>query len=137
VAIGLVANAVFVWITDARLERQLAAIRAAGDSMTLADLAPKPIPPEKNAATYLRRAEADAKAIEEQVEVHEIWGRLYPSEYPLSPQVSNVLRSALDAHPNVIPLLKRAAACRNYNAQLDYTVSTSEFLNHQLISDYL
>ena len=31
VAIGLVANACFVWITDTRLERQLAAIRAAGD----------------------------------------------------------------------------------------------------------
>ena len=31
VAIGLVANAVFVWTTDTRLERQLTAIRAAGD----------------------------------------------------------------------------------------------------------
>ena len=57
--LGLVANAVFVWTTDTRLERQLAEIRAAGDPLTLADLAPKPIPPEKNAATYLRRAEAD------------------------------------------------------------------------------
>ena len=59
VAIGLVANAVFVWTTDTRLERQLAEIRAAGDPLTLADLARPPIPPEKNAATYLRRAEAD------------------------------------------------------------------------------
>ena len=31
--------------TDARLERQLAAIRDAGDPLTLADLARKPIPP--------------------------------------------------------------------------------------------
>ena len=30
VAIGLVANACFIWITDTRLERQLATIRAAG-----------------------------------------------------------------------------------------------------------
>ncbi len=52
VAIGLVANACFVWITDTRLERQLAAIRAAGDPLSLAELARKPIPPEKNAATY-------------------------------------------------------------------------------------
>ena len=29
VAIGLIANAVFVWTTDTRLERQVAAIRAA------------------------------------------------------------------------------------------------------------
>ena len=64
VAIVLIANAVFVWTTDARLERQLAEIREAGDPLTLADLARKPIPPEKNAATYLRQAEADVKAIE-------------------------------------------------------------------------
>ena len=69
VAIGLVANAMFVWTTDTRLERQLAEIRAAGDPLTLADLAPKPIPPEKNAATYLRRAEADVEAIENEIEV--------------------------------------------------------------------
>ena len=60
VAIGLVANAVFVWTTDARLDRQLAAIRAAGDPLTLADLARPPIPPEKNAATYLRRGRGPA-----------------------------------------------------------------------------
>jgi hypothetical protein len=42
VLIGLVANAVFVWTTDARLERQLAAIREAGDPVTLAELAPNP-----------------------------------------------------------------------------------------------
>ena len=59
-AIGLVANAVFVWTTDTRLERQLAAIRAAGDPVRLADLARPPIPPEKNAATFLRRAKAGA-----------------------------------------------------------------------------
>ena len=67
-AILLIANAVFVWTTDARLERQLEEIRKAGDPLTLADLARKPIPPEKNAATYLRQAEADVKAIENEME---------------------------------------------------------------------
>ena len=43
VAVGLVANAVFVRITDAQLQRQLAAIRKADDPLTLAELAPKPI----------------------------------------------------------------------------------------------
>ena len=37
VAIGLVANAAFVWTTDTRLERQLTEIRAAGDPLTLAE----------------------------------------------------------------------------------------------------
>ena len=59
VAILLIANAVFVWTTDARLERQLAEIKAAGDPLTLADLAPKPIPPEKNAAAYFLQAKPE------------------------------------------------------------------------------
>ncbi len=59
VAILLIANACFVWLTDARLERRLTAIREAGDPLSLAELAREPIPPEKNAATFLRRAEAD------------------------------------------------------------------------------
>ena len=62
-AIGLVANAVFVWTTDTRLERQLAAIREAGDPLSLVDLARPSIPPEMNAATYLRRAEAGIEGI--------------------------------------------------------------------------
>ena len=50
------------------LSGQLAAIRKAGDPLTLADLARKPIPPEKNAATYLRQAEADVTAIQNEMQ---------------------------------------------------------------------
>src|SRR5271157_4963503 len=79
VAIGLVGNAVFVWTTDTRLERQLAAIRAAGDPVTLADLARPPIPAEKNAATYLRRAKAGVDAIHKKVAaVPRFWDRFEP-----------------------------------------------------------
>ena len=133
VVIGLVANAAFIWITDRHLESQLAEIRAAGDPVTLADLARPSIPPEKNAATYLRQAEADATAIEEQIEEADTWKYLYPGELPLPPQVQKTLKSVLDAHPNVIPLLERAAACQDYDAQLDYTVPADEFGEKQLM----
>ena len=73
VVILLLVNAWFVWTTDARLEAQLAAIRQAGDPLTLADLARKPIPPEQNAATYLRRAEADRAAMEKELEPYWQW----------------------------------------------------------------
>ena len=64
IAILLVANALFVGITDARLERQLTAIREAGDPISLAEvLDVTPISPEKNAAVYLERARNDNRAL--------------------------------------------------------------------------
>jgi hypothetical protein len=128
VVIGLVANAVFIWTTDARLENQLAAIRKAGDPVTLAELAPKPISPEKNAATYLRQAEADTAAIEKETT------GLHPasecSGFLIPPEDRKKIKAALNAYPKAIPLLERAAACQDYDAQLDYTLSSEEFLGH-------
>ncbi|MHB8973778.1 MAG: hypothetical protein ACYC4N_25360 [Pirellulaceae bacterium] len=126
VAIGLVANAVFVWTTDSRLERQLAAIRAAGDPVTLADLSRPPIPPQENAATYLRRAQADLAAIEKETR------NLHPiSECPgflMPPEDQQTVKAALAAYPHVIPLLEQAAACPDYDAELDYTLPPEQFL---------
>lgn len=62
-AILFAVNAYFVYTTDIRLEHQLAAIRAAGEPLSLIDLARIPIPPEKNADTYLRQAEPGVEAI--------------------------------------------------------------------------
>jgi hypothetical protein len=130
-AIGLVANALFVWTTDTRLERQLAAIRKSGDPLTLADLARPPIPPEKNAATYLHRAEGDVEAIEK--ELRKLWFAKENAEYfdspyiPMPPKIQKATKAALDAHPNVIPLLEKAAACPDYDAGMEYCISPEEF----------
>ena len=134
VAIGLVANAGFVWITDTRLERQLAAIRAAGDPISLADLARKPIPPEKNAATILSRAEAEVTATVNDVFYDDYfhfsdWCERWETGHPLPPEGLKSVRRALEAHPNVIPLLELAAACPDYVPQLDYRLPPEEFLN--------
>jgi hypothetical protein len=131
VAIGLIANAAFVWITDTRLERQLAAIRAAGDPLTLADLARPAVPPEDNAATYLRRAEADIAAI-----AKEMRHAHYASQCPgfiLSPEDQKTIKAALAAYPNAFPLLERAAACPDWNAELDYTLPTDDFMKEFLV----
>ena len=141
-AIALVANAAFVWITDSRLERQIAAIRAAGDPVTLAELAPKPIPPERNANTYLREAKADAYAIEEEIsgireadepkngEVPRIWrylGDLRSAPDKLIRRMTKAVNAIYAAHPKAIPLLQHAADCPDYDAQLDYTLSPAVF----------
>jgi hypothetical protein len=135
VAIGLVANACFVWITDIRLERQLAAIRAAGDPVSLTDLARKPIPPEKNAATYLRQAEAEVRAINDEVYSNDSfasWVKRWEPGHLMPPEGLKLVKKSLESHPKVIPLLERAAACPDYDAQLDYTHTTEDFLKDLL-----
>ncbi|MGA2254940.1 MAG: hypothetical protein ABSG53_09780 [Thermoguttaceae bacterium] len=125
VGIGLIANAIFVWTTDTRLERQLAAIRAAGDPLTLAEFARPPIPAEKNAATYLRRAEADVAAIAG----IELSGY---ADFLMPPGDQKIFKAALAAHPNVIPLLEQAAACPGLYADMDCTLPAAVIIGKML-----
>ncbi len=125
-AIALIGNAVFVWTTDARLERQLAGIRASGDPVTLADLARPAIPPADNADTYLRRAEADINAVDKETDNVES-----ASERPgfiLSAKDQETIKAAFAAYPNVLPLVQRAATCPDYNPGRDYNVPPQELL---------
>jgi hypothetical protein len=130
-AILLVANAILVWTTGTRLERQLAAIREAGDPLVLTDLARPPIPPEKNAATYLRRAEAGVAAIHNEVGSDDFW-EYFQTRDPMPAEIQKAVKAAFSAHPDVIPLLQQAAACPDYDPQLDYTVSPGEFIASEL-----
>jgi hypothetical protein len=118
VAILLIINAVLVRITDSRLEKQLAAIRAAGDPLSIAELIDvKPIPPEQDAAVYLRRARDGNRAIREELDaLHD--GKTYEQGYPTEAELKRI-QSAFEAYPNVIPLLGQAAACEEYVPQFD------------------
>jgi hypothetical protein len=124
-AVLLIVNAWFTWTTDARLERQLAALREAGEPLTLADLARKPIPSEKNAATYLRKAEADAHEIADKPEYDAFW-RYH--EFPMPPEVRRLVRERLNAYPRLILLLEQAADCPDYDAQLDCTAGYGRYI---------
>jgi hypothetical protein len=137
-AIGLIANAWFVWTTDARLERQLAAIREAGDPLTLADLAQQPIPPEKNAATYLRRAKPDVLAIENEIgqwieaeKQQDLW-QYFSEKQPMPERMHKAVKAIYAAHPKVVGLLQQAVDCPDYDAQLNYALSPSQFMEQIL-----
>lgn len=67
IAILLILNAWYVWSTGTRLERQLAALRDADEPVQLANLAQKPIPPDKNAAVFLRRAANDLDSMQKEL----------------------------------------------------------------------
>jgi hypothetical protein len=166
-----------MWASSGRLERRLAAIHAAGDPVTLADLARKPIPPETNADTYLRRAEPGINAISTLLYpappaspiMEKLTGAVQnaasrpagKTEIPLNqadldamsngtdggweqsygnweikdprpampPRLRKSLQRIFAAHPEVIPLLERAANCPDYDAQLDYTLPPSKFVD--------
>lgn len=130
IAVLLIANAVWVRTTGSRLEKKLAALRAEGDPLVWADLAPDPIPPEKNAAVFLRRAQSDLQAINK--ELTDVYSREGYEDGRLSQSELKTIRSALEAYPKVIPLLKQAAACGGYDPQLDYTVSPDAFLKNRV-----
>lgn len=126
VAILLTVNAFFIWKTGARLESQLADLKAAGEPIALKDLARPPIPPEKNAATYLERARGDAAMIEK--EIYALFPRGMSFEKPPDPNEQGKAQKVFDAYPKAIPLLEQAAACADYDAQLDYSVSGGMFI---------
>ena len=118
VAILLIINAVLVRITDSRLEKQLAAIREAGDPLSIAELLDaKAIPPEQNAAVYLDRARDGVRAIRKELDaLHD--SKTYEQGHPTEAELTRI-QSAFAAYPNVIPLLEQAAACEEYVPQFD------------------
>ena len=63
VGLGLISWAVTNARATARVAERIAALRAAGEPTTLADLRRKPIPPESNAMTYLDQAAPAVAAI--------------------------------------------------------------------------
>ena len=125
IAILLVVNAIWVWRTGSRLEKKLAALRAEGEPLSLADLA-RDLPSEKNAAILLRRARSDLEAINK--ELTDVYSSEGYEEGRLSEAELKTIRSSLETYPKVIPLLRQAAACEDYDPQLDYTVGPAAFL---------
>ncbi|HYW80294.1 MAG TPA: hypothetical protein VE890_11990 [Thermoguttaceae bacterium] len=130
IAILLVANAIWVWRTGSRLEEQLAALREAGEPVSFADLVEDSVPPQQNAAILLRRAKSDIDAIgKELADVYNgdgyVDGTLKESEL-------ETIRSALQAYPNVVPLLQQAAACEKYERRTDTTAAPADWLSDLL-----
>ncbi len=147
VAILLIINAVLVSTTSSRLEKQIAAIREAGDPVCLPDLArdpipaaaireagdpsltnlaPDAIPADQDAAVFLRRAKEGIEAIDRELAgVHR--SECY-DESLLKEEEFSTIQAAFGAHPDVLPLLQQAAACPNYDPNIDYTVDPMQFL---------
>jgi hypothetical protein len=137
----LIINSVLAWSAQRRLDQKIAELRAAGEPVSLADLAPTPIPPEKNAAVYLRQMAADAQRFNQE------WDKVFyktPLEVQLGPVEENdllpdeklkaVMRPLINAHPLILPTLENAAACSQYASLLDFSLPPRQFLESMLAS---
>ncbi|WP_165249689.1 hypothetical protein [Paludisphaera soli] len=122
----LLASAGLTWITGRRLEARLAALRAAGDPLTIADLAPTPVPPAEDAAVPLARVAAAQGAFQKELTA------LFPgrgvADLPLGPGEQAKLRALFEAQPEIVPLLRDAASRPGYAPPFDAAATTTEML---------
>lgn len=146
-ALGLLGavGASLIWLAVAnaaangRLEKKLDELKAAGQPLSLAELAHKPIAPDANAATYLRRARDELNAIQDALlaaedALAEKDAAAYAAYINGRPNESmrQVAATAFEAHPHVMELLDTAAACADYDSQLNFDTDAQAF-TEQLI----
>lgn len=113
--------AILTWRANSRLEQRIAAIRLAGDPVTLTDLAGEPIPPEQNAVTYLRRVEQQVAAIGAELkDVLSVDGP-YRDGGKLNAEGAAKVRATLEAYLDVVPTLGQAVACPAYDPMYDFS----------------
>jgi hypothetical protein len=118
--IWLIGNAIMIRVTGNWLEERLAAIRAAGDPITLADLRKAPPLPEQNAAVVLGEGKDRASALMKVLdEIDFVKDAAVP---PPSNSQQKALHDAFAAHPNVIPILRKASHCPEYDPNIEYVV---------------
>ncbi|MFC1596642.1 hypothetical protein ACFL5Q_01665 [Planctomycetota bacterium] len=126
IAIALIVMMIFGSIAASRFNQRLDAVRSTGAPMSLAELARDPIPPEANAAVFLRRARGDLEAIGK--ELNDVYGSEgYRAGFPDASELERI-RSALEAHPEVVPLLEQAARSPDSDSEPDYSVGATAFM---------
>ena len=104
---------------EARVENKIAQLRASGQPIDLEDLKREPIPPEDDAATYLRQAKSDLESIYQTLDsLDEVDKEQLDSRNYLTPKAKEAFGRVIAEHANVFPLLERAAECADLNPVL-------------------
>jgi hypothetical protein len=135
VALGLVINGVMAWRMESELRARVAAIRAAGDPASIAELAPQPIPDEENAAAILERIgpRVEQFANEHGRFLNTPLGKAYDDAQdrgePATPEQLAAIRVLLDRYPDVELALAEASKCDKYASRLDFSLNSQEFID--------
>jgi hypothetical protein len=135
VAVFLIVNAALAWQAKERLENKRAEIRAAGLPASIADLAPQPIPDEKNAAAILDRIRPQLDAFHKDYNAfcNSAAGTAFferqDGGQPPTPVQAAALSAVLVPHAELLPAFRRAATCDVYASKLDFTLPHGEFID--------
>lgn len=139
VGMALVANGILAWRAQYRLDAIVAKIQAAGEPASIADLTPKPISAETNAAVHLQSMSLDLDAfakdhkkfyqtpLGEELDKRSEnmpgvgWAR------PNAEQLT-AIRIIVDAHASILRALQQAAQCEEYASLLNFSPPPSQFL---------
>jgi hypothetical protein len=130
VLIGVVLN----WQANHRLDSKLAILRAAGEPTSLAELAPKPIPPEQNSAAILRGIATDLETFGNEMSAFydSDLGKGFDSSLdhwqPPTAEQLDAMGNILNRHPEILAALEQAARCDRYASLLNYKVPHSAFM---------
>jgi hypothetical protein len=140
IAVALVADGYFAVRAEWRLKSRIAAIRAAGDPASIADLEPPAVPDDGNAAAILKRSHArlDQFSKEYFQFSRSPLGIKYDAAvelgHPPSKKQLDAIRKILTNYPDVEQAILGAAACEQYASQLDFSLDHTAFIQ-QLVNE--
>ena len=132
----MIANVVYSWRIGQQLDQRLTNLRAAGEPTSFAELAPKPIPPEQDAAVHLQRLAPQLKAFAKEHVVffdktpkgNSIREREDRGEPPTPEQIA-AIREILSHYPDLPQALDEASQCEGYTSRIDFTVADPKMMN--------
>lgn len=130
----LIVNGTFAWRAERGLQQEVASIRAEGEPSSIAELAPPPIPADKNAAAILRKIEPRISAFgnEHGSFFNTPIGKAYDEagergERATAEQIA-AIRAILNKYPDVAEGVAAAVASDQYASMLDYSLNQKKFI---------
>jgi hypothetical protein len=139
VGILLLANASYSWWIGRLLEQRLAALRAAGEPTSFAELAPEPIPLEQDAAAQLALLAPELKAFAkedfqflEKTPLGKSFVERDDQGLEPTPEQAAAIREILARYENLLSGLEQASHCTGYASQIDYSVGYPQMMEELL-----
>lgn len=123
----LVLGGGFYWMAGRPLAKRLAELRKAGEPVCLKDIERELVPANENGVTFLLQAKPEIEAFEKAT-----MDLKYLPAGKISPEDKAKIHQFLEDHPNILPLIQKAAAAPDCQFLTDYSVKPQKYL-----SDYL
>ena len=138
IALAILVNGVMSWRVERQVQSRIAAIRAAGEPASIAELAPHPIPESENAAAALAKIGPSLDAFSKDYAIFDETplGKGYDArseigEPPTADQL-RVIGSILHKYPDIDAGLADAISRKRYASLTDFSLDAPQFLDRAL-----